>query len=170
MPSDLKSRIEPPVGHRPMQREPEPPVRPEPPIEPVRFPMPTPPEPPYSPNPIFRSPMPAILTEPDQQRQFYGRGLPTKRFWPTTNGIPTQTPATAVKATVSVASQTGTATSASGTTVTWSYKVGFLSTPSLTIIPLSNCGAWYISTQTASGFTITYATSGAQKFQFAAVS
>ena len=169
MPSDLRSRIEPPVGYKPEPR-PEPPIaRPvEPPIH--AYPMPTPPEQGYVPNPVFRSPMPALLTNPDQQRNFYGRSMNVRRFWPTSNGVVTnQTTETTTAVTSTTLSQTGTVKSTSGVTATWVYKTGFLVVPTLTIVPLSNAGAYYVSSSTTQGFTITYATSGAQSFNFAAV-
>ena len=49
-------------------------------------PIPTPQSTAYTPNTSLRSPIPTLLTDPDQQRQFYGRGINIKRFWPTSNG------------------------------------------------------------------------------------
>jgi hypothetical protein len=166
MPSDLRHRVEPPIGYKPDPR-PEPPIA-HPVMPPREFPIPTPPEQGYAPNPVFRSPMPALLTSPDQQRNFYGRGMNVRRFWPATNGTATVQPTTAAAVSTTL-SQTGTVKSASGTTASWVYKTGFLAVPQLTIVPLSNAGAFYVSSSTSQGFTITYATSGAQSFNFTAV-
>ena len=44
--------------------------------------MPTPPTQAYTPATSLKSPLPGILTDPDQQRQVYGKGLNIRRFWP----------------------------------------------------------------------------------------
>lgn len=53
---------------------------------PVHYPIPTPVDQGYRPNPFIRSPLPG-LSDPDSQRQFYGRnGVQIKRFLPLSNG------------------------------------------------------------------------------------
>jgi hypothetical protein len=72
MPNTLQAKTTLPAGYVPARPSPI-----------VSVPtMPTPPGYAYMPNPFLRSPMPGILTDPDQQRQVYGRGLPIRRFWP----------------------------------------------------------------------------------------
>jgi len=58
----------------------------------------------------------------------------------------------------------GVITSGSGTTVSKTYAVNYTSTPIVVVTPTTNAGAFYISASSNSGFTITYATSGAQTF------
>ena len=49
------------------------------------LPIPTPPSQAYTPNTSFINPLPGLLTAPDSQRQFYGKGPNVNRFWPMTN-------------------------------------------------------------------------------------
>ncbi len=60
----------------------------------------------------------------------------------------------------------GAITSASGTTVSKTYSVNYGSTPVVVVTPTTNAGAFYLSASSTSGFTITYATSGAQTFNY----
>ncbi len=64
------------------------------------------------------------------------------------------------------ASLRGTATSVSGTTITVAYTNSYSATPTVIVTPTTNAGAYYLSASSASGFTITYATSGAQTFSY----
>lgn len=63
----------------------------------------------------------------------------------------------------------GTASSVSGTTITVSFTNTFATTPLITVTPTTNAGAYFISAASATGFTITYATSGAQTFNWHAI-
>ena len=60
----------------------------------------------------------------------------------------------------------GNITSASGTTVSKTFATNYTSTPIVTVTPTTNAGAFYLSSVSNSGFTITYATSGAQTFNY----
>jgi hypothetical protein len=60
----------------------------------------------------------------------------------------------------------GSITSASGTTVSKTFANAYASTPTVVVTPTTNAGAFYLSAVSASGFTITYATSGAQTFNY----
>jgi hypothetical protein len=62
--------------------------------------------------------------------------------------------------------QTGTLTQTGGTTVTVTYATAYTSTPIVTLAPTSNAGAFYISASSTTGFTITYANSGTQTFNY----
>jgi hypothetical protein len=66
-------------------------------------------------------------------------------------------------------SMRGTVSSGSGTTVSVTFGSAYGSTPVIVVTPTSNCGTFFISAQSASGFTITYATSGAQSFNWIAI-
>jgi hypothetical protein len=69
--SPLAGRTTPPAGYVPA------------PVVPAgEFRMPTPPNEGYYPSGILRNPLPAILPAVDQLRQFYGRGIVNRRFWP----------------------------------------------------------------------------------------
>jgi hypothetical protein len=59
--------------------------------------------------------------------------------------------------------------SVSGTTVSYTYAVAFTSTPTVVATPTTNAGAFYLSASSNTGFTITYATSGAQTFNYMVV-
>jgi hypothetical protein len=63
----------------------------------------------------------------------------------------------------------GSVSSASGTTVSVVYGTPYKNIPVVTVTPTTNAGAFYISAASASGFTITYATSGAQTFNYQVV-
>jgi hypothetical protein len=63
----------------------------------------------------------------------------------------------------------GSVSSASGTTVSVVYAVAYNSAPTVVVTPTTNAGAFYISASSASGFTITYASSGAQTFNYMVV-
>jgi hypothetical protein len=67
------------------------------------------------------------------------------------------------------ASMRGTVSSASGTTVSVTFGSAYGSTPVIVVTPTTNCGAFFISAQSSTGFTITYATSGAQSFNWIAI-
>ena len=56
--------------------------------------------------------------------------------------------------------------SASGTTVSVTYAVAYGSQPFVVVTPTTNAGAFFLSAQATTGFTITYATSGAQTFNY----
>jgi hypothetical protein len=60
----------------------------------------------------------------------------------------------------------GSITSSSGTTVSKTFATNYTSTPIVTVTPTTNAGAFYLSSVSNSGFTITYATSGAQTFNY----
>jgi hypothetical protein len=60
----------------------------------------------------------------------------------------------------------GSISSASGTTVSKTFAVPYASTPTIVVTPTTNAGAFYLSAVSASAFTITYATSGAQTFNY----
>ena len=63
----------------------------------------------------------------------------------------------------------GSISSVSGTTVSKTFAVNFTSTPIITVTPTTNAGAFYLSAVSNSGFTVTYATSGAQTFNYQVV-
>jgi hypothetical protein len=63
----------------------------------------------------------------------------------------------------------GSVSSASGTTVSVVYAAAYNATPTVVVTPTTNAGAFYISASSATGFTITYATSGAQTFNYRVV-
>jgi hypothetical protein len=65
-----------------------------------------------------------------------------------------------------VADSQGSITSSSGTTVSYSYANQYNSTPTVVVTPTTNAGAFYLSSSTNTGFTITYANSGAQTFNY----
>jgi hypothetical protein len=65
-----------------------------------------------------------------------------------------------------VADSQGSVTSSSGTTVSYSYATAYNSTPTVTVTPVTNAGAFYLSSSTNTGFTITYANSGVQTFNY----
>lgn len=54
----------------------------------------------------------------------------------------------------------------SGTTASITFSRSYTHTPVCVITPTSNAGAFYFSAQSTAGFTITYATSGAQTFNY----
>jgi hypothetical protein len=58
----------------------------------------------------------------------------------------------------------GTFSSASGSTATHSFSRAFSAIPQCVIQATTNAGSWYVSAQSASTITVTYANSGAQKF------
>jgi hypothetical protein len=60
----------------------------------------------------------------------------------------------------------GSISSASGTTVSKTFAIPYASTPTIVVTPTTNAGAFYLSAVSASAFTITYATSGAQTFNY----
>ena len=62
--------------------------------------------------------------------------------------------------------QTGTLAQTGGTSVSVKYAVAYTSTPSVVVTPTSNAGAFYISASSTTGFTITYASSGTQTFNY----
>ena len=62
--------------------------------------------------------------------------------------------------------QTGTLAQTGGTSVSVKYAVAYTSIPTVVVTPTSNAGAFYISASSTTGFTITYATSGAQTFNY----
>ena len=62
--------------------------------------------------------------------------------------------------------QTGTLAQTGGTSVSVKYAVAYTSTPTVVASPTSNCGTWYISASSNTGFTITYANSGTQTFNY----
>jgi hypothetical protein len=64
----------------------------------------------------------------------------------------------------------GTCTSASGTTCTpATFATSYSATPSCVVTATANVGAFYISAQSNTGFTITYTTSGAASFNYLCV-
>jgi len=63
----------------------------------------------------------------------------------------------------------GSVSSVSGTTVSVTFPNAYGSTPTIVVTPTTNCGTFYISAQSASGFTITYSTSGVQSFNWIAI-
>lgn len=60
----------------------------------------------------------------------------------------------------------GSVSSLSGTTITVSFTKSYGATPQVVVTPTTNAGAFYLSALSASGFTITYANSGAQTFVY----
>ena len=62
--------------------------------------------------------------------------------------------------------QTGTLTQTGGTSVSVKYATAYTNTPTVVVTPTSNAGAFYISASSTTGFTITYATSGTQTFNY----
>jgi hypothetical protein len=60
----------------------------------------------------------------------------------------------------------GHVSSVSGTTVSVTYTTPYTSTPTVTVTPTTNAGAFFLSASSTTGFTITYATSGAQTFNY----
>ena len=62
--------------------------------------------------------------------------------------------------------QTGTLAQTGGTSVSVKYAVAYTSTPTVVVTPTSNTGAFYISASSTTGFTITYANSGTQTFNY----
>jgi hypothetical protein len=62
--------------------------------------------------------------------------------------------------------QTGTLTETGGTTVSVIYTTAYTSTPIVVVTPTSNAGAFYISASSTTGFTVTYASSGTQTFNY----
>lgn len=81
MPNDLKMRTTAPEGYVPTSTL-------APIVGQAALPsnIPEPPSEGYTPNPAFRSPLPALLTTPDSQRQIFQRGINGRRFWPFSNG------------------------------------------------------------------------------------
>lgn len=63
----------------------------------------------------------------------------------------------------------GVLSSASGTTVSHSFTTPFASTPVVQITATSNCGFFYLSAVSNSGFTITYANSGTASFNYTVI-
>ena len=76
----IHERLLPPKGYKP--------VAPVVPVSPIASPgmttatMPTPPTQANEPYSSLRSPLPGIISDPDQVRQVYGRGIIVRRFWP----------------------------------------------------------------------------------------
>ena len=64
------------------------------------------------------------------------------------------------------AAQTGTLTETGGTSVSVIYATAYTSTPIVVVTPTSNAGAFYISASSTTGFTVTYANSGTQTFNY----
>ncbi len=62
--------------------------------------------------------------------------------------------------------QTGTLTQTGGTSVSVIYAVAYTSIPTVVVTPTSNAGAFYLSASSTTGFTITYASSGTQTFNY----
>lgn len=60
----------------------------------------------------------------------------------------------------------GSVSSASGTTVSVTYGTAYASTPIVVVTPTTNAGTFFISASNTTGFTITYATAGAQTFDY----
>lgn len=60
----------------------------------------------------------------------------------------------------------GVISSVSGTTVSKTYAIAYTSTPIVTVTPTTNAGAYYLSASSNTGFTVTYASSGAQTFNY----
>jgi hypothetical protein len=60
----------------------------------------------------------------------------------------------------------GTLTSASGTTVSKVYTTAYVSTPTVVVTPTSSLTSWFISASSNTGFTITYAPTGAASFNY----
>ena len=62
--------------------------------------------------------------------------------------------------------QTGTLTQTGGTVASYTYATAYTNTPTVVVTPTSNCGAFYISSSSTTGFSITYANSGTQTFNY----
>ena len=60
----------------------------------------------------------------------------------------------------------GNITSISGTTVTRTFGTPYSNIPTVVVTPKTNAGTYFISAISATGFTITYSTSGAQAFSY----
>lgn len=63
-------------------------------------------------------------------------------------------------------SQTGTLTQTGGTSVSVIYATAYTSIPTVVVTPTSNAGAFYLSASSTTGFTISYASSGTQTFNY----
>lgn len=63
----------------------------------------------------------------------------------------------------------GSISSASGTTVSVTFTNAFVGTPFIQVTPTTNAGAYFLSAVSNTGFTITYATTGAQTFNWIAI-
>lgn len=123
------------------------------------------------------------LPAPDNYRQYYRYGQSIRRWWvaqpaTTTTGLSGDSLANSLdnagvsSASIaelsSTAAQTvsGTISSSAGTTVSYSYSGTYATTPTVVVSPTTNAGAFYLSSSTTTGFTVTYATSGAQSFNY----
>jgi hypothetical protein len=62
--------------------------------------------------------------------------------------------------------QTGTLAQTGGTSVSVIYATAYTSIPTVVVTPTSNVGAFYLSASSTTGFTITYANSGTQTFNY----
>jgi hypothetical protein len=62
--------------------------------------------------------------------------------------------------------QTGTLAQTGGTSVSVIFKTAYTSTPTVVVTPTSNAGAFYLSAVSTTGFTLTYAMSGTQTFNY----
>lgn len=61
---------------------------------------------------------------------------------------------------------TGSISSVGGATVSKVFTTNYVNTPYIVVTPTTNAGAFYLSAVSNSGFTITYATTGAQTFNY----
>jgi len=64
------------------------------------------------------------------------------------------------------AAQTGTLTQTGSTSVSVIFANAYAHTPVVVVTPTSNAGAFYISASSTTGFTVTYASSGTQTFNY----
>ena len=62
--------------------------------------------------------------------------------------------------------QTGTLTQTGSTSVSVIFANAYAHTPVVVVTPTSNAGAFYLSAVSTTGFTITYANSGTQTFNY----
>ena len=62
--------------------------------------------------------------------------------------------------------QSGTIAQTGGTVASYTYATAYANTPTVVVTPTSNCGAFYISSSSTTGFSITYANSGTQTFNY----
>ena len=63
-----------------------------------------------------------------------------------------------------------TAASAIATTVTKTYATPYVNTPMVVIIPTQNCGNFYLSASSNTGFTVTFTSAGTHTFSYLVIS
>jgi hypothetical protein len=63
-----------------------------------------------------------------------------------------------------------TAPSAISTAASKVYAVPYINTPTVILIPTTNCGGFYLSASSNTGFTVTFTTAGTHKFSYLVIS